>query len=381
MRSNIAVGAVVLAAAVFATACQDLPTTLAAPDDALAARSAHAPQDVGAWFARSSPEVLALPGTVFADHDESANRLVFGIENAAAMRGVQNALTRLGIPASAYEIQVTEPIHFMSTLRDRHRPTMGGLQIHWGNYLCTLGFSVDHAGGRSMITNSHCTNNQGSTGSTAYYQPLSSVDSNPIAIEAHDPAYFRGGVCPRGRVCRNSDAARALYADGVGSLGRIAKTTGLNTGSVTVDGSFNISGQNNTSQTFSGEIQKVGRTTGWTSGNVTNTCTTVNVSGSNVTLLCQTLVRRSGTQIVAAGDSGSPVFTGSSNVTLVGILWGGSGSGDLFVFSPLKNIQDELGSFNATTDGVGGGGNGGDPSPPDDEDPNCPPGHQRQGRC
>jgi hypothetical protein len=148
----------------------------------------------------------------------------------------------------------------------------------------------------------------------------------------------------------------------VASNGEIAKTGTVNSGSLEVTGSFNISGQNNTSTSFSGEVQKVGRTTGWTSGNVTNTCVTVNVSGSNIQLLCQTLVQRAGTQIVAGGDSGSPVFTGSSNATLIGILWGGNSSGDLFVFSPLKSIQDELGSFNATTDGVGAGGDdGGDP--------------------
>ena len=37
---------------------------------------------------------------------------------------------------------------------------------------------------------------------------------------------------------------------------------------------------------------------------------------------------------------------GSTNITLVGILWGGSGD-SLFVFSPLRSIKDELGNFAA----------------------------------
>jgi hypothetical protein len=41
------------------------------------------------------------------------------------------------------------------------------------------------------------------------------------------------------------------------------------------------------------------------------------------------------------------VIDGGRRVTLVGILWGGSGS-SLYVFSPLKQIQDELGAFRAT---------------------------------
>ena len=58
--------------------------------------------------------------------------------------------------------------------------------------------------------------------------------------------------------------------------------------------------------------------------------------------LCQTFVSAA----VGSGDSGSPVYTGTGSVTLVGILWGGSGS-TTFVFSPLKSIKDEVGPFTA----------------------------------
>ena len=89
-------------------------------------------------------------------------------------------------------------------------------------------------------------------------------------------------------------------------------------------------------------VNKVGRTTGWSQGQVTATCTNTNVSGSNITELCQDFVSAS----VGSGDSGSPVFaiSGGDNVTLLGILWGGSGSSS-FVFSPLSNIKGELGNI------------------------------------
>jgi hypothetical protein len=32
---------------------------------------------------------------------------------------------------------------------------------------------------------------------------------------------------------------------------------------------------------------------------------------------------------------------------LIGILWGSSSSGNLFVFSPLKQVRDELGAIDA----------------------------------
>jgi hypothetical protein len=49
---------------------------------------------------------------------------------------------------------------------------------------------------------------------------------------------------------------------------------------------------------------------------------------------------------VGGGDSGSPVFgqPSGSNVALLGILWGGSGS-TLYVYSPIGNIEQELGAL------------------------------------
>ena len=87
----------------------------------------------------------------------------------------------------------------------------------------------------------------------------------------------------------------------------------------------------------------MGRTTGWSQGKITNTCVTTNVSGSNITLICQNFVKAS----VQAGDSGSPVFLGSGggSVTLAGVLWGGNSSGTSFVFSPISGIEKELGSL------------------------------------
>jgi hypothetical protein len=274
----------------------------------------------------------------------------------------------LGVPQSDYQIVVTAPIHNMVSLQGKWRPTRSGTQIHFGMYLCTLGFNVDHGGGRSVITSSHCTKRQGGTEGTTYYQPTSSVDPTVIATEADDPEYFMDGVCSAGKVCRYSDASRALYSSGTSSdRGIIAKTSEPNNGSLEVTGAFTVTAQNNTSTSFSGTVNKVGRTTGWTQGNVTNSCVTVNVSGSNIQQLCQTLVQKKGTVLVKGGDSGSPVVTTSGdNATLIGILWGGNTNGDLFVFSPLKSIQDELGGVTATADGSGGGsggGGGGDPAP------------------
>jgi hypothetical protein len=357
-------------------ACQDLRTATdpAAPPAAAAVSVADAAR---ARFDLTVPEVLALPGTVFGDMDESTGRLVFGVENTAVIAGVRAVLVRLGIPASSYTIRVTEPIRFAADLQDASDPKVGGLQIHFSRYVCTLGFNADHAGGRSFVTASHCSDRQGEIDGTAYYQPLRSVAPTPIAFEVDDPSFFRGGVCSIGRKCRYSDAARALYQAGVANHAEIARTSGLNNGSLEIVGTFEVTSQDHTTTEFPMGLvlNKVGRATGWTQGNVIASCATVNVFASNIQLHCQTLVERSGATLAGPGDSGSNVFalTGANTARLVGLVWGGSGS-DNFVFSPLSGVVAELGALDATTDGAGGEGGGGGPNcPPPSRSPNCSP--------
>jgi hypothetical protein len=93
-------------------------------------------------------------------------------------------------------------------------------------------------------------------------------------------------------------------------------------------------------------VEKVGRTTGWTQGKVSGTCVDTGVQGSTIVLLCQTFVTGSGV-IVQGGDSGSPVFaiTSGNEVKLLGGLWGGNQSGTQFVYSPIANIEAELGAL------------------------------------
>ena len=151
-------------------------------------------------------------------------------------------------------------------------------------------------------------------------------------------------------VCRQSDSAFVQYQNGVsGDLGLIAKTSAPNNGSLDITGNFQIVGEGSA---ISGTVNKVGRTTGWTQGTITFSCVNVGVSGTNIVQLCQNIVE-STSQIVAGGDSGSAVFTIGSgdNVVLEGILWGSFTGGLGFVYSPIANIESELGAL--TTSGGG----------------------------
>ncbi|MBI4408603.1 MAG: hypothetical protein HY561_02765 [Gemmatimonadetes bacterium] len=295
------------------------------------------------WHTRAFPEVLSLPGAVFTDLDEARNRVTIGVESRGAVGSVEGVLARSRIPREAVRIEVVEPIRLMVTLRDKVRPTVGGLQIRFSQYLCTLGFNATHSAGNSFITNSHCTERQGGTEGTLYYQPLNQTADEFIGTEVDDPVYFRGGACPRGKKCRYSDSSRAAYDASVSfDLGGIAQAgTAPNTGSLTIDGTFNIAAELSGNGTVGAVVNKVGRTTGWTQGTITRSCVNTGVSGSNIVQLCQDWVDAG----VGSGDSGSPVFAGTSNVTLYGILWGGTSSGDTFVYSPVANIERELGAL------------------------------------
>jgi hypothetical protein len=225
---------------------------------------------------------------------------------------------------------------------------VGGLQIAFVKggltYLCTLGFIAVKGGVTGFITNSHCTSKEFQPDGTVHHQPL---PPNPVGAEASDPPAFN---CGGGLKCRWSDSVfDQLYGGVAVSLGYIASTAGVNDGSITIAGLYLIAFKHVGNAETGTTLRKVGRTTGQTEGVVTNTCADIRPIGSRVIRLCQDIVS-AGTAIVAGGDSGSPVFkladkpdTTEVEVELYGVLWGGSSDGTTFVYSPLTNIEKDLG--------------------------------------
>lgn len=302
------------------------------------------------WQEDASVEALAVPGAVFVDNDETRNRVLIGVENLGAMGQVRAAAARRGIPNDAVIVEPTDPIVQVATLQNVvDRPVRAGVQINFPGFLCSVGFNATAGGQKSFVTASHCTTKQGGVEGTPYWQPLQSVAPTQIATEVADPVYVRGVGCPSGRKCRVSDAARAAYINGNNqALGLIARTSGPNNGSISIVGSFTITSDDCTG-TLGGclavgtTVNKVGRTTGWSAGKITNTCVNTGVSGTTIVQRCQTFVSAR----VGGGDSGSDVFqvTSSTNAKLAGILWGGNSAGTQFVFSPLANVTRDLGAL------------------------------------
>jgi hypothetical protein len=299
------------------------------------------------WRARLRP-FLASSGIVHLDVDETRNRVRVGVDTgtpAGTRRALAVQLRALGIPRAAVDFVDAEPIVALQTLSDPFNPIPGGVEIHWSNFLCTLGFNVkrgpssDPAEACYFVTNDHCTDVQGSVTGTTYRQPAFGA---LIGVEILDPPFFSGGVCPVGRICRYSDAALAEYFTATDcEFAKIARTF---LGSTTIDPAnprWTIVAKVG-SPLAGSTVAKVGRTTGWTENVVSQTCVDTNVSGSNITRLCQSIVNAG----VGGGDSGSPVFhrrIPTSQAALGGILWGGNLAGTLFVFSPVENIEKDFG--------------------------------------
>ena len=304
-------------------------------------------QQLQRWQDAATDGAFSVNGTVYVDNDETTNRVRVGVENIGVSGQVRAAIARLGVPDDAVIVDQVEPIVQVATLQNViDRPVRAGVQINFPGFLCSVGFNATSGGTRSFITASHCTSRQGGVENTPYFQPLQSVNGTVIAREVADPVYTN---CGGGRICRFSDASRAAYVNGANqALGRIARTSGANNHSLEIVGSFTITADDCTT-TLGGclavgtTINKVGRTTGWTRGTLTNKCVNTGVAGSRIVQLCQNFVSAG----VGGGDSGSDVFqvVSGTNVKLAGLLWGGSSAGNLFVYSPFANVVRELGAL------------------------------------
>ena len=160
------------------------------------------------WFSGASAEALAVRGAVFVDADEASNRVRIGVEPGAGGR-VRAALAKLRMPDAAVIVEERAPVTFAAgqgprpkakpgsgqSLQGTIRPIIGGVQINFPGFLCTLGFNVNG----SFITNSHCTTTQGGTEGTPYWQPRRLTRRIPPIFRAALRAGSVAAATPHGR--------------------------------------------------------------------------------------------------------------------------------------------------------------------------------------
>lgn len=333
-------------------------------------------RDLVLWRQELEPN-LNWRSISFTQIAPSINRVNVGVQTPGDSDVVRAAANTLGIPSGALRITVApSAIHLATTINDRVRPVMGGLEIGnapavgYPSYSCTLGIPVEKSGSSQIyfMTNSHCSPTVGGVDAGFYMYQLLTPSSDSIGIESDDPAWTSMTGCPAGYGCRYSDAAlyRSLVPSTDAAFATIARTGGYppsgtswgTNGSFTLtpDTNFTITGELPDSWLVPGQLyQKIGKTTGWTSGYIWSAANGDPYDGSCVTIqhgsisgqymLCQYV----GSAYLQDGDSGSPVFirATTSTVNFLGIAWGwltvGTTNGS--IFSTIGGVRNDLGSL------------------------------------
>jgi hypothetical protein len=296
-------------------------------------------------WSESLHPLLSRADVYLIDVDEVQNRVLVGVADAPAIAAVRASAASLGIPAAALHVQTQPRPELRATVRDRFTTVVGGIQIAFGGYVCTQGFNARRVsnGANIFVTNSHCTTTQNASDGAAIYQNTNAA-GNQVGNEVADRGLY---ACVTGVAsCRQADAAYISHNGtrtiGQGGIARTAWNTG-GAGGLTITGEYDIIGRS-TSIAVGAYLDKTGRTSGSTYGQVTNSCVTI---GS---LRCQDISK----VWSEGGDSGSPVFvyiggsgTAENDVRLHGVMWGGPGSDYTTTYSSrLAGIEADLGALN-----------------------------------
>lgn len=298
------------------------------------------------------------------DLDESLNRVRLETETQLSAGATLDWAVKLGVPREALVMDVSPIAVAAKWLTSQFRPIPGGVQA-WTTRndqlgACTLGFVAESDGVRVLVTNSHCTDHVFGLDNPSYpwHQPHPQANPDTIAWEWIDPPSFdcRDDLL-RLRRCRNADAA-ALRLTDFGQLGYIARTRYARWHE---PGSTEINDQDPWFQlvrrkdnNMEGEtLDKIGVATGWTFGDVTNTCEDKTFS-SNATGTYRVLCTDEVDAYIDFGDSGSPLFEWRDSLTaeLRGIVIGKESDANWPMYiSDLRQIEIDLGPLVVTSPG------------------------------
>lgn len=330
-------------------------------------------------------------GIVSLDVEVRRNRVVVGVLPEADMEAARERVSSLGIPLEAvvfveesYVVPDRGPVSLSRSVQTAEKLTqwwdtiVGGIQYEYKNQsgsgkTCTLGPMVlknyNSADGtfeeRGYLTVSHCSTVPYDTDVGTNWQNRDFYSDNVIGTETLDPKRMTGPIqyevpndtvtrevnCQDYDGCRWSDAAYTTYDTAAVSrphgMALVAEPDGKNTTEVNQSSmGFQVSGE--VPNPVEGDsVHKVGKNSGWTSGEVKFACKDYIQSdldtGEDTVLLCQDWADYSREK----GDSGAPVFLFDSPwsddvITIVGVHNSKSGSG-LGVFSAVANIEEDLG--------------------------------------
>ena len=286
---------------------------------------------------------------VALDADERSNQVVVYVERSVDSLSLLDRYAAAGVAAGAVRFDVGQrPVALQPSLRGRHRPTASGLQIRdqTGNR-CTLGWNVTTAfwNETGFLTAAHCAAGSAGSGSAQLgqqmYQPsvlaadlVGTISLNP-AFEQTDP------LCLGVSLCSLADAMFVLASNPSATWAkRVAKPTGVFSNNTVGSAAFSGFWTSLPLAPFAFiglPVDKVGRTTGATRGQLEATCTNplVSVPPATYRVLCADQVVNAS---AGQGDSGAPVLFPESP-TQAQVL------GMLFAGGPLNTLNSSDGTW------------------------------------
>lgn len=266
---------------------------------------------------------FALPGMVYLDLDEERNRVFVGVRRGANTAPVRQLIASM--PKALQRMIVVDSglvyEELQASLRSYFQPVPGGVEIGVGVGTtvnpCTLGFNARTLTGQLVaVTADHCTTVNGwATGNTMRQNIIGPTRHIATEIEV-SPRYYPEEIpddpCVTTFFCRFADAAAFAYIgipDGTPEFGVLARPFFQ---SINIDPNtprFSLSGSAGATEWIS-QVDRIGGTTGWSTGSIFRRCTTWSNS-NGVVNLCQNEANIT----VEGGDSGGPVFINNGNGT------------------------------------------------------------------
>lgn len=309
------------------------------------------------WRDAIADILYSMDGWRSLDLDELRNRIVIGMASPSHFEDARRILRAFAIPDDAYLIIEDHGIVLNATLESRLRPLRGGIQIAPGE--CTLGVIALWGADTVALVNSHCSARH--WGLDDPFAWLRQPSDGPFwGIEMWDTPGYVCGPMNMDR-CRRADVAvfpidvDVALGESRVAFGQLARPTSRRPGSDGATGGGWVIDEGNPlliTGTLDAIIQgqtldKIGWKTGWTFGQVTQTCYNSHIedlpfpNGHRV-FVCQGVAAYNSDR----GDSGAPVFLNNgTSAVLAGLNHsskGGDPTGTLAVFSPVSQLRSEL---------------------------------------
>jgi len=339
MKRSLPFGIVLFTIAV--AACSDQPTSPAARkvtplQGALAA--VMQVQD------RHTPQLLRLSGVVgtAAGLDPAGRPVIFVLTKSGELTGIPGVLENVPVTVRVTgEFQALTAVQAPSAqgrvkLTRLIRPVPNGVSVG-NNFECaagTLGTGVIIGGQTYALSNNHvfARQNNGAIGEVIV-QP-GRFDSHPRCAD-DTPASQLGTL---------ADFQRIDFAGGDNTIDAAIASTTTPLTCATPLGFYGSPGTTVVDASVGLPIQKVGRTSGLTTGNVVliNATVRVGYGGGRVAKFVTQVVTTSG--FSRAGDSGSLIVTNDADASPVGLLFAGTSDGTT-IANPIDSV---LSRFNAT---------------------------------